>query len=70
MADQEEVAKTQFRDCARRFIQLHHYVATNQEGFTFCLRVAQVIGFTPKKVKIRFEDGTETTKFGNQLAIL
>ncbi len=59
-----------FRDCVNRLIQEGQFVASNQEHFTYCLRVARVTGFTKKKVKIRFQDGTETTKFGIQLAIL
>lgn len=66
----KEESKAYYRDCAKRLIQEGQIVAATQDGYTYALHLAQVIGFTPKKVKIRFKDGTETTKFGIQLAII
>lgn len=59
-----------FRDCARRYIQQFHYVATRKDEFTFGLKVAQVIGFTDKKVQVQFQDGTTAERFGIEVAIL
>lgn len=49
-------------------IQLGDRVATNCYGYTDSLRVAHVIGFTAKKVRVEFEQGGEQTKFPRQLA--
>lgn len=70
MSEQQEVQPRVFRDCARRFIQVHQYVATTRENFEFCLNVAQVVGFTESKVQVQFEDGSQALRSGIQLAIL
>jgi len=59
-----------FKDCAKRVIQPGMTVATTQDGYTYALMLAQVIGFTEKKVRVRFRDGNETTKFGLQTCII
>lgn len=67
MSEQEVLPKV-FRDCAKRFLQQFHYVATTREGFAG-LQVAQVVSFG-EQVNIAFADGTQDTRFGFQLAIL
>lgn len=66
----DEVQPRVFRDCARRFIQLHQYVATTRENFDFCLNIARVVGFTDNKVHVQFEDGSQALRSGIQVAIL
>jgi hypothetical protein len=66
----DEVQPRVFRDCANRVIQMYHFVATIHDDFKFCLRVAQVTGFTDNKVQVQFEDGTQVLRSGIQLAIL
>lgn len=65
---EQEILPKLFRDCAKRVIQQFHYVATPREGFAG-LQVAQVTGLG-EYVNIVFEDGTQETRFGLQLAIL
>lgn len=55
-------------DIAGKEISVGHKVAITVSGYE-CLRVATVIGFTPKKVKVD-TGSSEYTKFPDQVAVI
>lgn len=58
------------KDIAGKEIQVGDRVATNLVGYAYQLQIAQVTGFTAKKVQILESNGDYSNRYPKQVAVL